>query len=118
MALLAVPISCELFNLARAEKSLILGQGKAANLARMRAERLNGGLRLYRADKCMYVTGGEGCLVSRSSTDGYIFSFKGGQPGWQQRKPMEPTVQTTIIISADAETIIDVPYNGPIKEFK
>ena len=89
-------------------------QTKAANLARMRAEKLNGGLRLYRADRCMYVTRGVDCLVS-ADENGYRFSFKGGVPGWQQQSPPDPTVETEVLISIDGDEILDVPYNGPLR---
>ena len=88
-------------------------QTKAANQARMRAERLNGGLSRYRADRCMYALRGEGCLVS-STESGFVFRFQGGAPGWQQQIPPQPTVLTEIRVSADGDRILDVPYNGPL----
>ena len=88
-------------------------QTKAANQARMRAERLNGGLSRYRADRCMYVLRGEGCLVSNTES-GFVFRFQGGAPGWQQQIPPQPTVLTEIRVSADGDRILDVPYNGPL----
>ena len=50
----------------QAAPALPLAQPKAANLARMRAESLNGGLGSYRAAACMYETGATSCLISRS----------------------------------------------------
>ena len=88
-------------------------QTKAANQARMRAERLNGGLSRYRADRCMYVLRGEGCLISNTES-GFVFRFQGGAPGWQQQTPPQPTVLTEIRVSADGDRILDVPYNGPL----
>lgn len=88
-------------------------QTKAANLARMRAERLNGGLSSYRADRCMYALRGEGCLVSNSEA-GFVFRFQGGAPGWQQQQPPQPTILTEIRVSADGDRILAVPYNGPL----
>ena len=88
-------------------------QTKAANQARMRAERLNGGLSRYRADRCMYALRGEGCLVSNTES-GFVFRFRGGAPGWQQQTPPQPTVLTEISVSADGDQILDVPYNGPL----
>ncbi len=95
------------------EPSLPVAQPKAANLARMRAEYLNGGLASYRADACMYETGSSSCLISKSN-QGYLFSFLGGPPGWQQQSPPRPTLETRVLVSQDGERILAVPYNGPI----
>ena len=48
----------------RAEPSMPLAQPHAANLARMRAESITGGLDSYRAAGCMYETGARACLVT------------------------------------------------------
>lgn len=88
-------------------------QTKAANLARMRAERLNGGLRLYRSDQCMHALRGEACLIS-STDEGFLFRFRGGAPGWQQQIPPQPTLMTEVLISPDGDRILDVSYNGPL----
>ena len=100
--------------LSHAQNSLPLAQPRAANLARMRAELLNGGLGAYRADQCMYVTGAEECLVS-TTNEGFRFQFRGGAPGWQQLIPAEPTLETEVIISRDGDRILSVPYNGPLR---
>ena len=68
---IAVPVS--------AAPGLPMAQPKAANLARMRAESLNGGLGSYRAAGCMYQTGATPCLVSKSD-EGFLFRFLGGSP--------------------------------------
>ena len=99
---------------ARADQFLQLAQPKAANLARMRAETLNGGLGAYRADQCMYVTGAEACLVSKTEA-GFTFRFLGGPPGWQQLSPPAPTIETTLLISPDGGRIVEVTYNGPVR---
>lgn len=52
---------------------------RATNVARMYAERLNGGLGTYRPDACMYNRGGGDCLV-KGDAEGYIFRFLGGLP--------------------------------------
>ena len=91
-------------------QGLPLSQTRAANLARMRAEAINGGVSNYRADRCMYSTGAPNCLV-RSNANGYVFRFKGGAPGWQQKRPNTPTVQSTITVSADGQTIQSVTNN-------
>ena len=97
----------------QAALSLPVAQPKAANLARMRAEALNGGLESYRAAACMYETGASSCLISKSE-QGFLFGFLGGPPGWQQQSPPRPTLETRILVSQDGERILAVPYNGPI----
>ncbi|MCT0226158.1 hypothetical protein [Synechococcus sp. CS-1328] len=83
---------------------------RAANLARMEAERINGGLSRYNTAACMHQIGGGDCLI-RSTDQGYLFEFLGGGPGWQtMNKPA--TVQTTILISPDGSEIRQVDYNG------
>lgn len=89
-----------------------VAQTKAANLARLRAESINGGLRKYRADRCMYSTGAPDCLVESTSA-AYTFRFQGGAPGWQQRTPSQPSVITTVTVSADGESIRSVT-NRPL----
>ena len=84
---------------------------RAVNTARIRAERINGGLNNYRAAKCMYATadGGGSCL--KSTADGFLFVFNGGQPGWQEYgRP--PLVETEILISSDGRTVVEEIYNG------
>lgn len=91
-----------------------LAQPKAANLARMRAESLNGGLGQYRAASCMYETGAGSCLESVSDR-GFLFRFRGGAPGWQQQTPPEPTIETSVLVSRDGDRILEVSYNGTIR---
>ena len=98
----------------RAEPSMPLAQAQAANLARMRAESLNGGLGSYRAAGCMYDTGARACLVA-SSDEGFTFRFRGGRPGWEQQLPPSPSLETTVLVSRDGTRILAVPYNGPIR---
>jgi hypothetical protein len=84
---------------------------RATNTARMRAESLNGGLRVYRSSSCMYQQSGGECLIKNDS-DGYLFRFLGGEPGWQQLgKP--PTLETEILIARDGKTVSRLLYNGP-----
>jgi hypothetical protein len=84
---------------------------RAANLARMKAETLNGGLQVYRAAACMHERAGGPCLLT-STDEGYLFRFYGGGPGWQQLGD-KPTVETEILVSPDGRTIEQVIYNGP-----
>ena len=85
-------------------------QEKAANVARMKAEALNGGLTKYRTAACMHQLGGGSCMV-RASTEGYRFQFFGGTPGWQTMN-RKPTVETQIMVSPDGTKVEKVIYNG------
>lgn len=87
-----------------------LGQVRAANLARMEAERINGGLSRYFTANCMHQKGGGACMVNASS-DGYLFDFLGGAPGWEVYK-QAATVQTRILISPDGTRVVNIEYNG------
>lgn len=98
----------------KAAPALPLAQPKAANLARMRAESLNGGLSAYRAAACMYETGARPCLISKSD-QGFLFGFQGGPPGWEQQSPPRPTLETKVLVSSDGDRILGVPYNGPLR---
>jgi hypothetical protein len=84
---------------------------RAANLARMQAERLNGGLGVYRTAACMHSNRGADCLIRRDG-EGFLFLFRGGPPGWQQLG-QPPTVETEILISPDGTRVERVIYNGP-----
>ncbi|MDP7995314.1 MAG: hypothetical protein RAK21_10140 [Synechococcus sp. SP2 MAG] len=99
---------------AQTSRPLPLTQPKAANLARMRAESLNGGLGQYRAASCMYETGAGSCLESISNK-GFQFLFQGGAPGWQQQTPPNPTIETSVLVSRDGDRILEVSYNGTIR---
>ena len=99
---------------AKSTQPLPLAQPKAANLARMRAESLNGGLGQYRAASCMYETGAGSCLESISD-GGFLFRFQGGAPGWQQQTPPNPTIETSVLVSRDGDRILEVSYNGTIR---
>jgi hypothetical protein len=85
-------------------------QVRAANLARMEAEQLNGGLTKYFPANCMYAQGGGRCMV-QSNANGYLFQFLGGPPGWEGNK-QAATLQTKILIAPDGRTVKSVLYNG------
>lgn len=81
---------------------------RAKNLARMAAERENGGLSVYQADASMhgpsenspYVDNGDGT---------YTFTFMGGRPGFTT-----PTVESVVSVDTSDWTI-DIDYNGPVR---
>jgi hypothetical protein len=109
--LLAPPLAAPLPAGAQLTQEQAFQRGRAANLARMRAEALNGGLGLYRAAACMFQLSGGPCLV-RSGPDGLLFRFYGGPPGAEQEgKP--PSLETEILISPDGREVVAVLYNGP-----
>jgi hypothetical protein len=87
---------------------------RAANLARMKAEILNGGLGVYRAAPCMHDQGGGECLVGRSG-QGFTFRFYGGKPGWTQ-EGLAPTLETEILVAPNGRSIEQVIYNGPPRQ--
>ena len=96
--------------LSPAQAQMADSQIRAANLARMEAERINGGLSRYFTADCMHQRGGGSCMVN-SGPNGYLFDFLGGPPGWEVMK-QSATVQTRILISPDGTRIVNVEYNG------
>ncbi len=84
---------------------------RAANMARMKAESLNGGLGVYRSAPCMHEQSGGSCLV-QTTGEGFLFRFLGGKPGWSQLG-LPPTVETELLVSPDGREIRQVVYNGP-----
>ena len=96
--------------LSPAQAQMADSQIRAANLARMEAERINGGLSRYFTADCMHQRGGGSCMVN-SGPNGYLFDFLGGPPGWEVMK-QSATLQTRILISPDGTRIVNVEYNG------
>jgi hypothetical protein len=85
---------------------------RAANLARMSAEVLNGGLGQYSPADCMHQGGGGSCLISNTA-NGYLFRFLGGAPGWASRRDAA-TIETVVLIAPDGKSL-KVQYNGPVR---
>ena len=79
---------------------------RAANTARMAAEKQNGGLSIYHAESCMHQSGGGRCFI-RGTSDGFLFRFLGGSPGWE-RLNISPTVETIVEVSRDGATVIKI----------
>ena len=93
-----------------ASAEMSLSQIRAANLARMEAERINGGLSNYFTANCMHQRGGGSCMVN-AGPNGFLFEFLGGPPGWEVNK-QPATKQTRILISPDGTSVVNVEYNG------
>jgi hypothetical protein len=87
-------------------------QMRAANLARMQAELINGGLGQYSPADCMHQGGGGSCLESSTSA-GYRFRFLGGAAGWSARQE-KATIETIVFVSPDGR-VSKVEYNGPVR---
>lgn len=87
---------------------------RAMNLARNTAVTLNGGLTKWSPASCMFSSGASGgsCLVQNDS-QGFLFRFNGGAPGWQQLGN-PPTTTTEILISPDGRSVSELVYNGPV----
>ena len=89
-----------------------MGQMRAANLARMQAEVINGGVKKYSTANCMHQSGGGSCLES-NTPQGFRFRFLGGATGWAARR--EPaTIETIVFVSPDGK-LSKVEYNGPVR---
>ena len=121
---LSVSAAAVVFATASMAQTMGEQQMRAANLARMQAELINGGLGQYSPADCMHQGGGGGgsgggsgignclCLVS-SSPQGYRFRFLGGIPGWAARQE-RATIETVILVSPDGKNL-QVEYNGPVR---
>ena len=121
---LSVSAAAVVFATASMAQTMSEQQMRAANLARMQAELINGGLGQYSPADCMHQGGGGGgsgggsgignclCLVS-SSPQGYRFRFPGGIPGWAARQE-RATIETVILVSPDGKNL-QVEYNGPVR---
>jgi hypothetical protein len=111
LSVVALSLSALALSLAAQAQSDPNSSQRAANLARMKAEILNGGLGVYRASPCMHDQSGGDCLVTRSG-EGFTFRFYGGKPGWTQ-EGLPPTVETEILVAPNGRSIERVIYNGP-----
>lgn len=85
----------------------ILFLNRARNVARMAAERANGGLGNYRAERSMH--GPATDAPYKDNGDGTVtFTFKGSVPGEDT-----PSYESVVTVSKDDQVKID--YNGPVR---
>jgi hypothetical protein len=91
--------------------SMIIDLNRAKNLARMTAERENGGLGFYRAESKMHGLAADTDHVDNG--DSWTFTFL----GYQVMNGMlmsEPTIQSVVTVSKDGQSIT-IDYNGAIR---
>ena len=67
-----------------------LSQHRAANLARMEAERLNGGLSKYVTANCMYQKGGGNCMVNAGPNGSCSIALVALRAGWSTASLLSP----------------------------
>ncbi|HEY9601882.1 MAG TPA: hypothetical protein V6C85_09745 [Allocoleopsis sp.] len=85
-----------------------LGLARAQNLARMAAEKANGGLGNYRAESSMY--GSPLKAPYKENADGsWTFTFTGHKPD-----STTPFVESVVTVARDASKV-NVDYNGAIR---
>lgn len=85
---------------------------RATNLARNTAISLNGGLSKYVPDSCMFDSSQPvGNCLRVHDAYGFIFSFLGGEPGWQQLG-IRPNTETVLHLSPSGKDVISIIYNG------
>ena len=85
---------------------------RAANLAHMQAELVNGGGSQYSPANCKHQGGGETCMISNTAA-GFRFRFLGGGAGWAARRD-PATIETVRLVSPDGK-MSKVECNGAIR---
>ncbi len=81
---------------------------RAKNLARMAAERENGGLGNYRAEASMHGLADKAPYVENSDGS-WTFTFKG-------RRPMSSIYNIESVVTVQQDGTVTINYNGPIRQ--
>lgn len=89
------------------KRTVRIDQQRAKNLARQTAERINGGLRVYRAEASMHGPASQAPCVDNG--DSWTFTFLGGRPGWKTA-----SVESVVTVYK-ATSRIRVDYNGGVR---
>lgn len=85
-----------------------LALNRAKNYARQAAERINGGLGNYRAERSMHGPSSDAPYIQNE--DGtWTFTFRGGRPGSDMLD-----VETVVTVSQEGG-IVNIDYNGPVR---
>jgi hypothetical protein len=91
----------------QADPAVVLDLNRAKNLARMAAERANGGLSEYRAESSMHGPASQSSYVDNGNGT-WTFTFKGYRPG-----SSDLSIESAVTVSRDGNVTVD--YNGPIR---
>jgi hypothetical protein len=86
------------------DPAVLLSLGRAQNLARQAAEKANGGLGNYRADRSMYDPPSQ-APYKYNSDGSWTFTFQGRRP-----ESSVPFVETAVTVSQDGSRV-NVDYN-------
>lgn len=89
------------------DPDFLLDLNRAKNLARMAAERANGGLGYYRAESAMHGPA-SGTSYVANSDGSWTFTFRGSRPN-----STAFTVESDVTVTRDGLTTVD--YNGPLR---
>ena len=85
---------------------------RAKNLARQAAEKYNGGLGKYRAERTMHGPTSEAPYVDNGDGS-WTFTFYGGPPGWEQGG--SPTIESVVTVIENGWDV-SIDYNGSVRD--
>lgn len=82
---------------------------RAKNLARVAAEKVNGGVEKYRAEASMHGPAQQSPYVDHGNGS-WTFTFVGSKPG-----DVAPSIESVVTVALDGKKVM-VDYNGPIRQ--